>query len=238
MHPLPASGDGSVNRLLAALPEREREWLAPGWERVRLDFAQRLYDRDARLTHIHFPLSGMVSLVNSMEDGSTVEVATVGREGMLGVPMLLQSEAWAVTDAVCQVSGEALRMPLVRFQEHLHESRRLLDLVQQFSGALFHLAAQNVACNRLHSTRQRLCRWLLMTHDRMDDDEFPLTQEFLSHMLGTRRASVSVAAQSLQDVELIRYHRGLITVLDRTRLERCACECYRVIHEIFDRLYR
>jgi CRP-like cAMP-binding protein len=194
-------------------------------------------ERYRPLAHVYFPLSGMASLVITMRDGSTVEMATIGREGMVGVPMMSRSRATAAADAIVQVAGEVLRMRITAFHSLLEETRRLPVLVARFSEALFQLVAQSAACNRLHPTDQRLSRWLLMTQDRLESVELPLTHEFLGQMLGVRRQSVSEAAEELQGRGLIHYHRGHMSVLDRPGLEAITCECYEVMRGIFDGLY-
>jgi len=194
-------------------------------------------ERYRPLAHVYFPLSGMASLVITMRDGSTVEMATIGREGMVGVPMMSRSRATAAADAIVQVAGEVLRMRITAFHSLLEETRRLPVLVARFSEALFQLVGQSAACNRLHSTDQRLSRWLLMTQDRLESVDLPLTHEFLGQMLGVRRQSVSEAAEVLQGRGLIHYHRGHMSVLDRPGLEAITCECYEVMRGIFDGLY-
>ena len=226
---------GHANRIIASLPDPEFERLSAGMEQVQLHSRLFLFLRDQPLTHVYFPLSGMVSLITTMQGGASVEMGTVGREGVVGVPMIAQSEPVASMDAVVQLPGEAVMVPTDTFRAALPEAPMLADLVQRFADALFRMVGQNAACNRLHTTDERLSRWLLMTSDRAESEVFPLTHEFLSQMLGVRRASVSEAAEGLHGEDLIRYHRGVISLVDRPGLERRACECYQVIRTVFDR---
>jgi CRP-like cAMP-binding protein len=170
-----------------------------------------------------------------MRDGLAVEVGTIGNEGMVGTPVLLGADL-SPTRAFAQVPGEALRMRTVLFKEEMQNGGPLPDLVRRYTQAMVNQISQSVACNHLHSVGQRMCRWLLMTHDWVGADEFPLTHEFLAQMLGVRRPSVSVVAGILQKAGLIRYHRGRITVLDRKGLEAASCECYEVVRKESDRL--
>jgi CRP-like cAMP-binding protein len=163
-------------------------------------------------------------------------MATIGREGIVGVPMMAgQSKAGA--DAVIQAAGTLVRVPTPAFETLRRQGRHLPLLVARFSEALFQLVGQNAACNRLHTADQRLSRWLLMTGDRLEGDELPLTQEFLGQMLGVRRQSVTEAACELQDRGLIHYRRGHVSIINRPRLEATACECYAVMREVFDGLH-
>ena len=229
--------DSTSNLLLAALPEKERQRLVSEATRMTLAARDVVSQRYQPLDHVYFPLSGMVSLVTTMRDGSTVEMATIGREGMVGVSMMSGGKATSGADGIIQVGGEALRLPITPFQALLREVRTLPLLVSRFSEALFQLVGQSSACNRLHTTDQRLSRWLLMTQDRLDSAELPLTHEFLAQMLGVRRQSVSEAAEELQGRGLIHYRRGCVSVLNRQLLEDTACECYGVIRDTFDGLY-
>jgi CRP-like cAMP-binding protein len=223
------------NRLLAALPVHEQERLLTRWERVSLAMAEPLIEPGARIEHVYFPLSGMYSMVVTMEDGSAVEVSTVGHEGLIGLPIFLGAEC-SPTKVFCQIPGEVLRMGVEVFREEVGRGGALAILILRYTQAALNQIAQSAACNRLHSVEQRMGRWLLMAHDRVEADEFPLTQQFLSEMLGVRRPSVSAGAAKLQGAGLIRYHRGRITVLERAGLEAASCECYRVVKREYDRL--
>jgi CRP-like cAMP-binding protein len=223
------------NRLLAALPGKDYDRLLPELDKVSLGVKDVLYEADRPITHVYFPLNGVMSLVVAMRDGLSVEVGTIGNEGMVGTPVFLGADK-SPTQAFSQVPGEALRMKSGAFKKEMEREGPLHGLVQRYTQAMINQISQSVACNHLHSVEERMCRWLLMTHDRVDCDDFPLTQEFLALMLGVRRPSVTVVAGILQKAGLIRYHRGRITVLDRKRLEASACECYAVVKKEFDRL--
>jgi CRP-like cAMP-binding protein len=184
---------------------------------------------------VYFLLSGVTSLVIPLKGGESVEVGTVGNEGMLGTPVVLGADA-SPAKALCQVAGQALRMRVEPFRHSLAEHAGLADIVRRYTQGLFNQIAQTTACNHVHSVRERMCRWLLMTHDRVGADEFHLTQEFLAQMLGVRRPSVTVAAGELRREGLIRYQRGRIRVAHRAGLEAGACECYQTVRQEFDRL--
>lgn len=227
----------SRNLLLAALEPDEVGILEPDLTHVELPLRTVLFHQDAHVTHVFFPLSGITSLVMTSAQGATVEMATVGREGVVGLPVMADKRGAATNQAISQIAGAALRMPIGLFTEHLGRLDHLAGLVGEFTGAFVALLGQNAACNRLHTTEQRLSRWLLMCRDRVETDQFPLTQEFIGQMLGVRQGSVSDAAQALQDVEVIRYQRGTINILDPARLEACACECYPRIRSRYEVLY-
>jgi CRP-like cAMP-binding protein len=218
----------SGNRLLAALPPAEYARLAPHLETVALTLKQVLYAPDAPITHVYFPTEGVVSLVHGTAGGQTVEVATVGNEGMVGLPVFLGLES-TPGQAFVQIVGAAQRMPAATFRREVQVGTPLHALLHRYTQALMVQMAQNIACNRLHPITARCARWLAMTRDRVMSNTFELTQEFLGQMLGTRRAAVGEAASALQEAGLIRYVRGAITVLDRAGLEAAACECYAII---------
>jgi CRP-like cAMP-binding protein len=223
------------NRLLSSLPRDLQIRLLPRMEKMSLSLKQILYDAGQPITHVYFPLSGVISLIITLKGGETVEVATVGNEGLAGTPLLLGAEHGALK-AVCQVTGQALKMRADSFRRSVEEHPELLALVRRYTQNLFDQIAQTTACNHVHSVHARMCRWLLMTHDRVGADEFHLTQEFLAQMLGVRRPSVTVAAGLLQKAGLIRYQRGRIRIADRAGLEAGACECYETVRQDFDRL--
>jgi CRP-like cAMP-binding protein len=187
------------------------------------------------IEYVYFPNSGIISLVNLTEDGGTVEAATVGKEGMVGLPLLLGTDRM-IGQAITQIVGDALRMKADVFKQEVTPASLLYSLLLRYTQALMNLISQSVACNCLHSVEDRCCRWLLLCQDRVESDEFPLTQEFLAQMLGVRRASVSVVAATLQKAGLIRYRRGKITILDRLGLEAASCECYQIVKQELDRL--
>jgi CRP-like cAMP-binding protein len=223
------------NRLLARLPGEEHARLLPHLEKVSLPYRQILYEPGAAISHVYFPEGGVFSLITPMASSPSVEMATIGNEGMVGLPVFLGADRMP-SGAITQISGEALRMSAETFKQQVKRDSPLHDLLQRYTLALFNLVAQSAACNRVHSIEERCGRWLLMTHDRVEADEFSLTQDFLAQMLGVRRPSVSLVASTLQRAGLIRYRRGRITILDRQGLEAAACECYRVIRDEFDRL--
>ncbi len=219
--------NGNVNRLLEVLPSTERDrWFGPLTPSF-LNIKTVLFEPGQPVDSVYFPLNGVISLVTPLEDGAIVEVATVGNEGIVGVP-LVQGGSLAVR-AISQVAGWVLRMDSRAFIDAMNSSVAVRDLVNDYLQALFGQISQAPACNRLHSNEERLSRWLLMSHDRVGVDEFAITHEFLGQMLGSRRATVTLSAGILQAAGLIKYHRGLVTIVDRPGLEAVACECYSVI---------
>ena len=223
------------NRLLAHIPASERERIQPLLEEVPLDFHEDLYQQNQPTECVWFPYSGVVSLVTELSDGEPVEVATIGPEGMVGVPQLLGADRMS-SRAFVQVPGRAGRMSAADFRRVVAESPELNRLLHRYVLALFSFVTQTAACNRMHTIEERLARWLLMTNDRVHSREFSLTQEFLAQMLGVRRPTVSLAAGMLAKAGLIHYVRGHITILDRAGLEGAACECYQAIASEFQRL--
>ena len=223
------------NRLLTALPRDEYERLLPNLETVSLAFKQVLYEPRETIDQIYFPNTGVVSLLTILEDGIAGEVGMVGNEGIVGVPLFLGVETMPFRSIV-QVPGDAMRMKADVFKSL--QGNSLHDLLNRYTYALMLQISQSVVCNSYHSVEQRCCRWLLMTRDRVVSNQFPITQEFLSEMLGVRRASVTLVAGMLQKAELIRYSRGQMTILDGIGLEKASCTCYRVVKEEFDRLLR
>jgi CRP-like cAMP-binding protein len=220
--------DGPIkNLILAALPHREYARLLADMESVSLSPGEKLYKSGDAIEYVYFPGHGLVSLVTHMNDGTTVEVGIIGRDGMVGIPVLLGDDI-AFEEAVVQIEGGAMRMRSEVFKDGLRENHNpLLTGLLLYTRALMRQVGRTAACNRIHTVEERLSRWLLMCHDRMESDELPLTQEFISNMLGTRRASVGTAAMGLQTEGLIRYSRGHISVLDRAGLEETSCECYQ-----------
>ena len=241
--PAPPGQDGgdphrraTTNRLLAALPPEDRAWLEPHLERMELEIGQVIAEPNQPFSHVYFPETAIVSVVNRMVDGSAIEVGTVGNEGMVGVAAYLDAEA-DESRTFAQIPGRALRAPAQVIADAGDERPGVRRLFNRYTQAYLTQVAQGAACNRLHHLEARCARWLLMTHDRVGgSDSFPLKQEFLAMMLGVRRAGVTVAAGSLQDAGLIRYRRGGIRVLDRVGLEGAACECYGVVRRQFERL--
>ena len=222
------------NRILAALPSSELVQLFEVVRNVTLPVKSVLFEPGAAIDAVHFPTDGVISLVTPLHDGAIVEVATIGNEGIVGVP-LVPLGGLAVR-AISQVAGHCLRMEAAAFLEWSRRSQAFQTLVESYTQALFGQIAQAAACNRLHSSEERLSRWLLMSHDRVGSDDFLITQEFLGQMLAARRSTVSVSAGILQRAGLIRYVRGHVTIVDRTGLEAVACECYAVIKAELERV--
>ena len=220
------------NAILNALPPSDRERLLARITPTTLKIRHVLFEPGAVIRHVHFPLSGVISLVTPLADGNIVEVATIGNEGVVGVPLLWHGSL--AVRAISQVAGKVLRMEATAFLEETDAPGPLRDAVQNYTTALFGQISQAAACNRLHSNEERLSRWLLMSRDRVGRDEFAITHEFLGQMLGSRRATVTLSAGVLQAAGLIRYHRGQIVIKDRLGLEEVACECYGVIRSLFD----
>lgn len=223
------------NRILAALPPETFEEIRGDLELVSLQVRDIIYDVDKPIDHVFFVETGVLSIVSVMADGSAVETATVGFEGMLGVPLFLDTDRSA-TQAFCQVPGNALAMRSEPFRRFASGPNGLRPILNRYVQALFTQVAQSSGCNRIHPARQRCARWLLQTHDRVDGDEFPLTHDFLSQMLGVRRATVTESVGSLQADGLLEYERGWMRVKDRAGLERVSCECYAIVRSEFDRL--
>jgi len=223
------------NRLLGALPDGLLEQLLPYLELVTLDVRDPVASPGQPYEYVYFPESCIVSVVNDMRDGSTVETGTIGNEGVAGLPALMDATS-SESRMFCQVPGAALRAPARVVADVVEREREFRRLVNRYAQAYLSQVAQGAACNRLHGIEQRCARWLLMSHDRVTGDEFPLKQQFLAEMLGVRRAGVSVAASALQESALIRYSRGTVQILDRDGLEAASCECYGVIRRQFDRL--
>ena len=223
------------NRLLCHLPKPELDALIPYLEPVRLAQKVVLFEPLEAVEDVYFIEDGVASVVSLMSDRSAVEIATVGFEGMVGMPAYWGGDSSA-GQGVMQVAGSALRLPASALREHTARGGALARGLGRYTQAMLTMVAQSSACNRLHPIDQRCARWLLTTHDRVRGDTFDLTQLFLAQMLGVRRASVSEAASRLQGRGLIQYTRGRITVLDRDALEAAACECYLLVAAEFDRL--
>jgi CRP-like cAMP-binding protein len=218
----------SSNRILAALTDEDYARLAPYLERVSLDSGLTLHQIERPVDYIYFPETMLVSLLNMMSDGSTIEVGIVGKDGIAGISPLLGSER-ALMQTIVQIPGEALRVRTPLLREEFNRGGELQAVLLRYTRSLMAQVAQRAVCNSLHTIEQRLARWLLMSRALADSDELPLTQEFIAHMLGTRRAGISQAASMLQDAGLISYTRGHINILEPEELERAACECYQVV---------
>jgi CRP-like cAMP-binding protein len=224
------------NRLLAALPPGDLDWLRPRLESVDLAHRTILHAPGEPITAVHFPETGWVSMLATLESGDSAEVGLVGREGMVGLPLLLGTDR-SPFEAMVQAEATALRLSADAFQTALEHSIALRTLLLRYTLAFTAQVSQTAACNGRHQIEQRLARWMLMAHDRSEGDSFPMTHEFLSMMLGVRRAGVTVAAGALQRAGLIRYERGRMTVTDRDGLEAGACDCYDQVRREYERLF-
>jgi CRP-like cAMP-binding protein len=229
-------GHGKSNRFLAALPLRDFSLLAPHLRTITLERGVMLHDVGEEIEHVYFPHTGMVSLVAVMRSGATVETATVGRGGVIGASAGLGARS-TFGRAIVQLPGSAAWLSAAHFHAVAQECHAMRDLVVRYNDLLLGQVQQSVACNALHALESRLCRWLLQTHDCVDGDAIPLTQEFLGQMLGVRRTTVTIAARLLQSAGLIRYRRGLIHIIDRAGLEEIACECYAVVRHNLDKVF-
>ena len=215
------------NYLLAALPREDYERILPALDLIPLKLKHVLHKPGETIQHVYFPGGGFCSMLTVLEDGAMVEVATVGREGMVGATAVLDASAPAGTSMVQGETDTCYRMTADAFRREMDRRGEFYELVTRFTHALVGCIMQSTACNAVHSIEQRLARWLLMARDRMGSNEFPLTQEFVAIMLGATRPTVTVVAGTLQRAGLIKYHRGHVTVVDGAKLEAASCECYR-----------
>lgn len=226
-----------TNRLLATLDQADLIQLTEHLDKLPLAQNLILQEQEAPVEKVYFPLSGVISLISVMENGQVVETAMVGREGAVGAFGGLGP--WnAFTRAVVQLPGMAVVIPVSSFQTVVAQREHIRNLILRYKEALLAQVQQTAACNALHPLEERLARWLLQALDRADDPELPLTQEFIAQMLGVRRTTVTMIASQLQEAGMIRYHRGHIAVLDRSRLEETACECYSAIRRRTDAVFR
>ncbi|MEI8277848.1 MAG: Crp/Fnr family transcriptional regulator [Hyphomicrobiales bacterium] len=209
--------------------------LWPHFKKVELNYRKVLCEAYKPIEHVYFPVSGVASLVNTMANGFASEVGTIGNEGMVGLPVIL-NDVMGPTSVYIQVPGEGLQLPAKVLRDAIDRSQSMRVVLMHYAHAFFNQVAQSAACNHAHSLDQRCCRWMLMTHDRVQSPQFILTHEFLAMMLGVRRTSVTLAAHNLKRLKLIEYNRGQVTILDRKGLEKRACECYAVSKREFDRL--
>src|SRR3984893_6366544 len=229
------SAESRNNFLLAALPEAEWQRWQHFLEKVEMPLGQVLYEAGATLTHVYFPTTSIVSLLYVMEDGTSAEIAVVGNEGLVGISLFMGGES-TPSRAVVQSAGHGLRLKAQLMKEEFERAGPVLHLLLRYTQALITQMAQTAACNRHHTIDQQLCRWLLLSLDRLRISELAMTQELISNMLGVRREGVNEAANKLQQAGLISYARGRITVLDRAGLEQRTCECYAVVKKEYDRL--
>jgi CRP-like cAMP-binding protein len=224
-----------ANKLLARLPTAEYQRLQARMHPVPLDFKQILYRAKAPIESVYFPNRGTASALTVMENGSAIEVATIGNEGVVGLGLLLACKTSA-NEVVMQIAGDGLRMDADVLEQEAGQDGPFRQLLLAYHTAFLTQVSYSVACNGLHTVQQRCCRWLLMTRDRVDTDNVPLTHEYLAIMLGVRRASVTEVLRPLSENGLLSNSRGTITILDRSGLEAMACECYRKVKDEFDRL--
>jgi len=225
----------SVNLLLAALPAADCQRLLPDLEPVPLPLGTVLYEPGSRMAHVYFPVSGIVSLLYVMENGASAEIAVTGNEGLVGISLFMGGGS-TPSRAIVQSAGHAYRLGAKILKREFERGGQLQHLLLRYTQALITQMAQTAVCNRHHTVEQQLCRWLLLSLDRLPSNELRMTQELIANMLGVRREGVTEAARRLQDAGLIRYQRGQITVLDRPRLEQRVCECYAVVKRETDRL--
>jgi CRP-like cAMP-binding protein len=225
----------SQNRLLAALPPHEFERLKPALQEISFSLGQVVYEFGGHLDYVYFPTTAIVSLLYTMENGATAEMGLTGNDGVVGIALFMGGGTMP-NRAVIQSSGGALRMPAKVLQDEFARGGKFQGLLLRYTQALITQISQTAVCNRLHSVEQQLCRWLLLSHDRVPADELVMTQELIGDMLGVRREGVTLAAGRLQAEGAISYVRGHITILDRAKLEQSVCECYKVVKDEFDRL--
>jgi len=223
------------NHLLRALPEAEFTRLQAHLELVPMPLGEVLYESGSQLRHVYFPTTSIVSLLYVMEDGASAEIAVVGNEGMVGVALFMGGET-TPSRALVQSAGHAYRLPGQLLKDEFNRASGLQYLLLRYTQALLTQMAQTAVCNRHHSVDQQLCRWLLLSLDRLPSNKLVMTQELIANMLGVRREGVTDAAGKLQSAGIIKYSRGHITVLDRPLLEAQCCECYLVVKKEFDRL--
>jgi CRP-like cAMP-binding protein len=235
LSPVNSQPDRNANHLLAALPEDEwLRWMA-ALEKVEMPLGQVLYESGNTLSHVYFPITAIISLLYVMEDGASAEIAVVGNEGIVGISLFMGGGS-TPSRAVVQSAGSGFRMRAPVMKNEFDKNGPVLHLLLRYTQALITQMAQTAVCNRHHSLDQQLCRWLLLSLDRLYGNELVMTQELIANMLGVRREGVTEAALSLQQAGLIRYTRGRITVLNREGLEKRTCECYAVVKKEYDRL--
>ena len=225
------------NRILACLPSRDQKRLKGQLEPVALEFGRILYEPGKQIRKVYFPLDCLVSLLTAVDKRRSVEVGMVGNEGMAGMPFILGVGISGVR-AIVQGAGQALCMSVAAFRKEFDRNPALQQALYRYTYALMAQVSQTAACNRFHDAEQRLARWLLMTGDRVGSDEFPLTQEFLAHMLGMRRVGITQAASELKRRKLIDYTRGQLQILNRPGLMRASCCCYQIVNKVFARAER
>jgi CRP-like cAMP-binding protein len=227
--------DQQRNLLLAGLSLEERNRLFPYLQLVAMPLGKSLYEPGTVLRHVYFPLDCIVSLLYVMENGESAEISVVGNEGLVGIALFMGGET-TPSRAIVQSAGYAYQLSAQRLKDEFHRNANLQVLLLRYTQALITQMSQTAVCNRHHSVDQQLCRWLLLSLDRLPSNQLVMTQELIADMLGVRREGVTDAAGKLQKLGVIEYHRGHITVLDRPKLEHLSCECYRVVKKETDRL--
>jgi CRP-like cAMP-binding protein len=227
--------DPTENHLLGALPDAEWQRWLPQLERVEMPLGQVLYEAGTTLSHVYFPTTAIVSLLYVMENGASAEIAVVGNEGIVGISLFMGGDSTS-SRAVVQSAGLGLRLKAQVMKDDFNRAGPVLHLLLRYTQALITQMAQTAVCNRHHSLDQQLCRWLLLSLDRLQGSELVMTQELIANMLGVRREGVTEGALKLQQAGLIRYARGHISVLDRNGLQKRSCECYAVVKKEYDRL--
>lgn len=227
--------DPRQNHLLAALPADEYACILPNLELVSMPLGEALYEAGSQMRHVYFPTTSIVSLLYVMEDGASAEIAIVGNEGIVGVSLFMGGET-TTSRAVVQSAGYGYRLKAQLLKDEFFHAGPMQRLLLHYTQALLTQMAQTAVCNRHHSLDQQLCRWLLLSLDRLSANELTMTQELIANMLGVRREGVTEAAGNLQKAGLIHYSRGKITVVDRPAMEARVCECYQVVKREFDRL--
>ena len=230
-----ASKGSGLNQLLASLPPEEMTRWRPQLEEIDMPLGQVLYEPGTTLTHVYFPTTAIVSLLYVMENGASAEIAVVGSEGIVGISLFMGGQS-TPSRAVVQSAGRGFRLQAQLMKNEFNRAGPVLHLLLRYTQALITQMAQTAVCNRHHSLDQQLCRWLLLSLDRLTGVELVMTQELIANMLGVRREGVTESAQKLQRAGLIRYSRGHITVIDREGLEKRSCECYAVVKKEYDRL--
>ena len=223
------------NELLAALHPAERARIYPHLQRVAMPLGMVLYEPSDVLRHVYFPTDSIVSLLYMMENGDSAEISVVGNEGLVGIALFMGGES-TPSRAIVQSKGNAFRLTSRRLKEEFRRQGQLQLLLLRYTQSLLTQMAQTAVCNRLHSVDQQLCRWLLLSHDRLTSNQLSMTQELIANMLGVRREGVNIAAAKLQKLGAIRYSRGVVTILNREQLEHLCCECYAVVKRETDRL--
>jgi CRP-like cAMP-binding protein len=235
MSVIPRPHEPVENRLLAALPSDEYERLLPRLQQVSFSLGEVVYEFGGHLDYVYFPTNSIVSLLYTMENGTSAEMGLTGNDGVVGIALFMGGGTMP-NRAVVQSAGGAIRMKAKVLQDEFAQGGKFQHLLLRYTQALITQISQTAVCNRLHTVEQQLCRWLLLSHDRVPADDLIMTQELIADMLGVRREGVTVAAGRLQDAGAISYVRGHIKILDRQELEETVCECYRVVKVEFDRL--